>query len=244
MRARAPRSGPRQPWDVSGWQYPHIRRDLKTRDILSSVRPPAGSALFIRHDSPSNASPRHNSAATSQSVVVSGQSRDGILVFSAPRSARTRATAVRLDSGVQQTTGNSRSVRRASGSRPLNRISPAPSFVTAEANSAIWAKPTWPDKGPATRHLLALGVPRRPAIRHSQSRKGPWHRAKTIASGVGMTNAWLQEQGLLSLKSLWVHLAPLRRTAWCRPARYVVWGLGGETRPATRLYRVQTFRLG
>jgi len=63
------------------------------------------------------------------------------------------------------------------------------------------------------RNLLALGVPRRQAIRHGKSRKGPWHMAKTIASGVGMTNAWLQEQGLLSLKSLWAKLAPLRRTA-------------------------------
>ena len=63
------------------------------------------------------------------------------------------------------------------------------------------------------RNLLALGVPRRQAIRHGKSRQGPWHMAKTIASGVGMTNAWLQEQGLLSLKSLWAQLAPLRRTA-------------------------------
>lgn len=64
-----------------------------------------------------------------------------------------------------------------------------------------------------TRNLLALGVPRRQAFRHGKSRKGPWHMAKTIASGVGMTNAWLHEQGLLSLKSLWAELAPLRRTA-------------------------------
>lgn len=63
------------------------------------------------------------------------------------------------------------------------------------------------------RNLLALGVPRRQAIRHGKSRKGPWHMAKTIASGVGMTNAWLQAQGLCSLKSLWAELAPLRRTA-------------------------------
>jgi hypothetical protein len=34
--------------------------------------------------------------------------------------------------------------------------------------------------------------------------------AKTIASGVGLTNAWLQEQGLLSLKSLQAAMAPLR----------------------------------
>jgi hypothetical protein len=59
----------------------------------------------------------------------------------------------------------------------------------------------------------------------------PWHMAKTIASGVGMTNAWLQEQGLLSLKSLWAELAPLRRTALLLnvsggPARYVVWAPG------------------
>ena len=58
--------------------------------------------------------------------------------------------------------------------------------------------------------LIRLGVPRRQAIRHARSRKGPWHMAKTIASGVGMTNAWLQEQGLLSLKTLWASLAQVR----------------------------------
>ena len=58
--------------------------------------------------------------------------------------------------------------------------------------------------------LIRLGVPRRQAIRHARSRKGPWHMAKTIASGVGMTNAWLGEQGLLSLKTLWASLARLR----------------------------------
>lgn len=63
------------------------------------------------------------------------------------------------------------------------------------------------------RNLLDLGVPRRQAFRHAKSRKGPWHMAKTIASGVGMTNDWLQAQGLVSLKSLWPQLAPLRRTA-------------------------------
>ena len=55
----------------------------------------------------------------------------------------------------------------------------------------------------------ALGVSRRQAIRHGKSRKGYWRMAKTIASGVGMTNKWLQEQGLLSLKSLWALLAPV-----------------------------------
>lgn len=63
------------------------------------------------------------------------------------------------------------------------------------------------------RELIRLGVPRRQAIRHVRSRKGPWHMAKSIATGVGLTNVWLQSQGLLSLKTLWAQLAPLRRTA-------------------------------
>jgi RNA-directed DNA polymerase len=67
-------------------------------------------------------------------------------------------------------------------------------------------------RGPKRRRemLIRLGVPRRQAIRHARSRKGPWHMAKTIASGVGLTNAWLGEQGLFSLKTLWASLAHLR----------------------------------
>ena len=68
------------------------------------------------------------------------------------------------------------------------------------------------------RNLLAMNVPRRQAIRHGKSRKGPWHMAKTIASGAGMTHAWLAEQGVLSLKSLWAELADLRGTARFGPA--------------------------
>jgi RNA-directed DNA polymerase len=63
------------------------------------------------------------------------------------------------------------------------------------------------------RELIAMHVPRRQAIRHGKSRKGPWHMAKTIASGVGMTNDWLASQGVLSLKTLWAELAHLRGTA-------------------------------
>ena len=60
------------------------------------------------------------------------------------------------------------------------------------------------------RNLLAMNVPRRQAIRYGKSRKGLWHMAMTIASGVGMTNAWLAEQRVLSLKSLWAEVAHLR----------------------------------
>ena len=50
--------------------------------------------------------------------------------------------------------------------------------------------------------LIRLGVPTRQAIRHARSRQSYWHMSKTIAGGVGLTNAWLAEQGLLSMKTM------------------------------------------
>lgn len=60
------------------------------------------------------------------------------------------------------------------------------------------------------RKLIRLGVPRRQAILHARSRKGPWHLSKTIATGVGLNNAYLASQGVLSLKTLWAERAHLR----------------------------------
>jgi hypothetical protein len=60
--------------------------------------------------------------------------------------------------------------------------------------------------------ILPLIVP--PLMGQELPRRGDylraWHLAKTIAAGVGLTNAWLADQGLLSLKTLWGELAPLR----------------------------------
>jgi RNA-directed DNA polymerase len=84
-------------------------------------------------------------------------------------------------------------------------------WIRRRIRMCFWKR--WRHARTRRRELIKLGVPRRQAIRHAKSRKGPWRMAKTIASGVGMTNAWLELQGLLSLKSLWAGLAPLRRTA-------------------------------
>jgi RNA-directed DNA polymerase len=84
------------------------------------------------------------------------------------------------------------------------------------------------------RNLVALGVSRQAASLHARSRKGPWRMSRTLASSVGLTNDWLQSQGLVSLLSLWIKRAPLRRIASFGPARYVVWGAGGESRLPTR----------
>lgn len=55
-------------------------------------------------------------------------------------------------------------------------------------------------------NLLKLGTFKRTAILTAISRKGPWHLSRTLATQTGMTNKWLAEQGLLSVKELWVNI--------------------------------------
>ena len=56
------------------------------------------------------------------------------------------------------------------------------------------------------RELLKLGTYLKAAIFVAISRKGPWHLARTLATQTGMTNQWLKEQGLVSVKELWVKI--------------------------------------
>jgi RNA-directed DNA polymerase len=56
------------------------------------------------------------------------------------------------------------------------------------------------------RNLLKLGTHPGVAIPMSLSRKGPWKCARTMATQTGMTNKWLADQGLLSVKELWVNI--------------------------------------
>jgi RNA-directed DNA polymerase len=56
------------------------------------------------------------------------------------------------------------------------------------------------------RHLLKLGTSKRQAIMTSISRRGPWHLSRTMAAQSGMTNKWLSEQGLISVKEQWVKI--------------------------------------
>ena len=53
-------------------------------------------------------------------------------------------------------------------------------------------------------NLLKLGTFKRQAIMTALSRKGPWHLARTMAAQTGMTNKWLKELGLISVKDQWV----------------------------------------
>jgi len=56
------------------------------------------------------------------------------------------------------------------------------------------------------RNLLRLGTYLRTAISAGMSRKGPWRLSRTLATQSGMTNAWLKNQGLVSVKELWVNI--------------------------------------
>jgi len=56
------------------------------------------------------------------------------------------------------------------------------------------------------RELCKLGTTLHVAIAVAISRKGPWHLSRTLATQTGMTNKWLKDQGLLSVKELWVNI--------------------------------------
>ena len=52
--------------------------------------------------------------------------------------------------------------------------------------------------------LIKLGANERYAIQTGLSRKGCWRLSCTLATNSGMTNRWLEEQGLVSIRELWI----------------------------------------
>ncbi len=64
----------------------------------------------------------------------------------------------------------------------------------------------WRKTKTKVRNLLKLGTFIKQAIFTALSRKGPWHLSRTLATQTGMTNKWLEEQGVISIKELWVNI--------------------------------------
>jgi len=62
----------------------------------------------------------------------------------------------------------------------------------------------WRKTRTRVRNLLALGTSKRQAILTALSSKGYWHLSRTLATQTGMTNDWLQRQGLISVRDLWL----------------------------------------
>jgi RNA-directed DNA polymerase len=54
------------------------------------------------------------------------------------------------------------------------------------------------------RNLLALGTGRRAAIWTAISSKSYWHLSRSLGTQTGMTNDWLEAQGLVSIRALWM----------------------------------------
>lgn len=71
----------------------------------------------------------------------------------------------------------------------------------------------WRHARTKVKNLVALGVSLDMAIKHAISRKKYWRMSRTPALRIAMTNKWLQQQGLVSLKHIWYERASLRGTA-------------------------------
>lgn len=54
--------------------------------------------------------------------------------------------------------------------------------------------------------LIKLGSSKYQAILTGLSRKGYWHLAKTLSTNCGLSNAYLEKQGLVSLRTLWIQI--------------------------------------
>lgn len=54
------------------------------------------------------------------------------------------------------------------------------------------------------RYLIKLGTRVRTAVHLGLSSKGPYRLAKTLATHSGMTNRWLEKQGLVSVRERWI----------------------------------------
>lgn len=54
------------------------------------------------------------------------------------------------------------------------------------------------------RNLIRLGTWVRTAVHLGLSSKGPYRLARTLATQTGMTNEWLREQGLVSIREQWI----------------------------------------
>ncbi|MDY6934920.1 MAG: group II intron maturase-specific domain-containing protein [Spirochaetota bacterium] len=56
------------------------------------------------------------------------------------------------------------------------------------------------------RNLIKLGVSTKLAVSCGITSKGYWHSAKTEGIQIAYSNNWLKEQGLISLRDIWISL--------------------------------------
>jgi len=85
--------------------------------------------------------------------------------------------------------------------RPIPELE---SWLRRRIRMCYWKQ--WRKTRTKVRKLIKMGTSQRTAILTALSRKGYWRLARTLATHTGMTNKWLQEQGLISIKEQWVRI--------------------------------------
>lgn len=74
-------------------------------------------------------------------------------------------------------------------------------WLRRRLRTCYWKQWRWPRT--KIRHLVALGVNLNDAIKAGVSSKGPYAMSRTKVTQIAMSNAWLKEQGLVSIKDQW-----------------------------------------
>ena len=85
--------------------------------------------------------------------------------------------------------------------RPVPEID---EWIRRRIRMCYWKQ--WRTVRSRVRNLLNLGVNSRYAVLSALSRKSYWHLSKSPATQAGMTNRWLEQQGLVSVKEQWCRI--------------------------------------
>lgn len=80
-------------------------------------------------------------------------------------------------------------------------IPPLDQWIRRRVRLCYWKM--WKRPKKRFKELRKLGVTKRQVKMVVSSRKGYWKLSRTLATNMGMGNAWLEEQGLISLKEQW-----------------------------------------
>ncbi|MGK5095135.1 group II intron maturase-specific domain-containing protein [Deltaproteobacteria bacterium TL4] len=75
-------------------------------------------------------------------------------------------------------------------------------WLRSRIRRCYWKR--WKRPRTRSRELLKLGVSKRQAILVGLSRKGYWKLSKTLSTNRGLTNHYLEKQGLVSIRQLWI----------------------------------------
>ena len=74
-------------------------------------------------------------------------------------------------------------------------------WIRRRIRMCYWKKWRYPRK--RIKELIKRGVRKKEAINLGLSRKSYWRLSKTLATNCGMSNATLEKEGLISIRTLW-----------------------------------------